>query len=126
MGSATRRANLTSASRLRSSKEAQPSPSRRRPSGITRRSPDRRAREGTPTRPDLHTVLGHFNDALALVTVSQIAIDVSDEVALEECALRQGIAALNAVYDELDKADQQLRRSAPDGHLTPRDARRPP
>ena len=52
--------------------------------------------------------MGHFNDALALVSVSQIAIAANDQAGLEECVLRKGVVALNAVYDELDEADRLL------------------
>jgi hypothetical protein len=36
--------------------------------------------------------------------VSRIAIEASEKLAQEECALRQGIAGLDTVYNELDLA----------------------
>jgi len=66
-------------------------------------------------------LMGHFNDALALVSVSQIAIAANDQAGLEECVLRKGVAALNAVYDELDEADRQLSQAVRViGRKTPR------
>jgi hypothetical protein len=81
----------------------------------------RRARSVKPSRksrrkpmcppiPDLHSILGRFYSALALVAVAHTAIHASDELGEEECVLRQGIAGLNAVYDEFDLADCKLFR----------------
>jgi hypothetical protein len=127
MGSVTRGANLTAPSGPRSSGSARLSTSRRRgsPADVRHRA-GKRVGAGQSALPDLHAVLGHFNDALALVTVSQIAVAAIDVAALEECALRQGIAALNVVYDELDRADQQLRRDARDEHSKQGGAKRRP
>jgi hypothetical protein len=87
MGSA-RRPNLTRAREARSAK----------PAALPRSKPAR-------------TSVSHFNDildrfghALAIVTVSRIAIEASEKLAQEACALRQGIAGLDAVYNELDLA----------------------
>jgi hypothetical protein len=44
--------------------------------------------------------------------VSQIAIGASDQLAREDCVLRQGIAALDAVYEELDLAIGAINRVA--------------
>jgi hypothetical protein len=49
-------------------------------------------------------ILDRFDQALAIVTVSRIAIATSEKLAQEACALRQGIAGLDAVYNELDLA----------------------
>ena len=54
--------------------------------------------------PDLHGIIDRFCCALSVVTVSQIAIGASDQMAREDCVLLQGIAALDAVYEELDVA----------------------
>lgn len=64
--------------------------------------------------PDLHAILGHFDYALAIISVAQIAIAASEQLAQEECALRQGIAALNLVYNELDEAVMWL--AVPSSH----------
>jgi hypothetical protein len=86
MGSA-RRPNLTRARKVHTAKPAQP---RRKPAP-------------TPG-PDLNGILDRFDHALAIVTVSRIAIEASEKLAQEACALRQGIAGLDAVYNELDLA----------------------
>jgi len=58
-------------------------------------------------------ILDRFGRALAIVTVARIAIEASEQLALEECALRQGIAQLDALYNELDLAIGAIgRRSA--------------
>jgi hypothetical protein len=62
--------------------------------------------------PDLHGILDRFCCALSVVTVSQMAIQASDQLAREECVLRQGIAALDAVYEELDLAIGAINRFA--------------
>ena len=50
------------------------------------------------------------------MTVARIAIETSEKLAQEECALRQGIAELDAVYNELDLAIGTVcRRSAAGG-----------
>ena len=52
----------------------------------------------------------------ALETGARIAIEASEKLAQEECALRQGIAELDAVYNELDLAIGTVcRRSAAGG-----------
>jgi hypothetical protein len=61
----------------------------------------------TPARTSLshlNDILDRFGRALAIVTVSRIAIEASEKLAQEACALRQGIAGLDAVYNELDLA----------------------
>jgi hypothetical protein len=74
MGSA-RRPNLTRARKAHSAKPA--------------------ARPGRkPARTSvshLSDILYRFGHALAIVTVSRIAIEASEKLAQEECALRQGI-----------------------------------
>ena len=82
MGSA-RHPNLTRARRVHSAKRAaQP-----------RRKPARRQ------FPQFHDILDRFGRALAIVAVARIAIEASEKLAQEECALRQGIAGLDAVYN---------------------------
>ncbi len=70
------------------------------------------SRPGPPRRrerlPDLRPILGRFDAALAIAAVAHIAIQASEQLVQEELALRQGLAALNAVHTELDRADLQL------------------
>jgi hypothetical protein len=65
--------------------------------------------------PDLHGILDRFCCALSVVTVTQMAIQASDQLAREECVLRQGISALDAVYEELDVAVGAIARTTADG-----------
>jgi hypothetical protein len=58
--------------------------------------------------PDLRVILERFHEALAIVNVSRVAISANGDLAQEDCALRQGIAALQVVYNELDKAEMKL------------------
>ena len=84
MGTATRR-DSTRSSRSRSS----------RMSSAVRR-PSMRIAE-----PDLDGLLGRFADAITLIRVSYRSLDAL-EVAFEEgFVLRRGLAALDAVYNEL-------------------------
>jgi hypothetical protein len=81
------------------------------PSKARIRKPARRKPAHQPL-PDLHGILDRFCCALSVVTVSQIAIGPSDQLAREDCVLRQGIAALDAVYEELDLAIGAINRFA--------------
>jgi len=67
-------------------------------------SPRPRRKPARIPLPDLHSILDRFGYALAVVTVSRIAIEASEKLAQEECALRQGIAGLDAVYNDHDLA----------------------
>ena len=79
----------------------------------------RRAGSGKPSpksqrKPDLSAILDHFHAALALVNVACAAIEAlgpGEQLDWEASALRQGVAALTAVYDELDNADSLLHRA---------------
>jgi hypothetical protein len=83
------------------------------PSKARIRKPARRKLAHKPL-PDLHGILDRFCCALSVVTVSQMAIQASDQLAREECVLRQGIAALDAVYEELDLAIGAINRATAD------------
>jgi hypothetical protein len=86
MGTATRR-NSTRTLRPRSS----------RMSSVRRRS--MRIAE-----PDLDGLLGRFADAITLIRVSHRSLDALEVAFEEEFVLRRGLAALDAVYNELDLA----------------------
>lgn len=58
--------------------------------------------------PDLHAILGRFSDALSMVVVAYRALDERASDVEAATVLAQGIAALNAVYTEVDMASIQL------------------
>lgn len=87
MGTATRR-DSTRTSR----------PSSSRMSSAVRRRSMRIA------EPDLDGLLGRFADAITLIRVSHRSLDALEVAFEEELVLRRGLAALDAVYDELDLA----------------------
>ncbi len=87
MGTATRR-DSTRPSRSRSSRMS---------SAVRRRS--MRFAE-----PDLDGLLGRFADAITLIRVSHRSLDALEVAFEEEFVLRRGLAALDAVYNELDLA----------------------
>ena len=87
MGTATRR-NSTRRSRSRTS----------RMSSAVRRRSIRIA------EPDLDGLLGRFADAITLIRVSHRSLDALQVAFEEEFVLRRGLAALDAVYNELDLA----------------------
>lgn len=108
MGSATRRADLTPSSRRSRPRRSRNSRKPRRSRRTSRAISAKHLRRAGLQFPDLHALMAHFNDALALVSVSQIGVAANDQAGLEECVLRKGVAALNAVYVELDEADRKL------------------
>jgi uncharacterized protein HemY len=64
-----------------------------------------------PALPDLHAILGRLARTRAFFTVairSLKADDSSEECGQEAEVLEEALAALNAVYDELDTADLAL------------------
>ena len=92
MGTSARRANSTRGYRSRPSKV----------SSVVRRRP-----VGHET-PDLHDIMAHLADAIAFIRVSHRSLDHL-EVAFEEVSLlRMGLAALDAVYTEIDLASIAL------------------
>jgi hypothetical protein len=68
----------------------------------------RRTRPST-SLPDLRAILSAYGDARALVSVAHTAM-LEGNYGPEEHVLRMGVAALKAVYDQLDKAEMQLAR----------------
>ncbi len=77
----------------------------------SRKSSPKPRRKAARKPPDLHAVLYQLNTAVAIVTVALISIErlePGEPVDQEVRALRAGVAALNAVCDELDRADVQL------------------
>lgn len=87
MGTATRR-DSTRTSRSRSSRMSS-----------TVRRPSKRIAE-----PDFDGLLGRFADAITLIRVSYRSLGALEVAFEEEFVLRRGLAALDAVYNELDLA----------------------
>ena len=92
MRTSTRRADSTRGKRSRRTKVS--SAVRRRPAG--------------PTMPDLHDIMAHLADAIAFVRISQRSLSHLDVVYDEDSFLRKGLAALDAVYTEIDFASIAL------------------
>ena len=63
----------------------------------------RRRKMPTP-EPDLDALLGRFAHAIAMIRVSHRSLNTSEHFGDEEFVLRTGLAALDAVYTELDLA----------------------
>ena len=87
MGTATRRDSTRT---LRSRSSPMSSAARRRSTRIA--------------EPDLDGLLGRFADAITLIRVSHRSLDALEVAFEEEFVLRRGLAALDAVYNELDLA----------------------
>lgn len=63
-----------------------------------------------PALPDLHAILGRLARTRAFFTVAirSVKADDRDECSQEAEVLEEALAALNAVYNELDAADVAL------------------
>jgi hypothetical protein len=72
-----------------------------------------RGKPARPPLPDLHAILTRFGHGLALVNVARRSLEAQElrGAGQEETVLRTGLAALDAVYNEIDAADCQLRRA---------------
>lgn len=103
MGTSTRHANSTRGNRSRPVKLSSAVP--RRPAG--------------PKVPDLHDIMAHLADAIALIRVSHRSLDHLDVAFEEQSLLRMGLAALDAVYTEIDLASIALsKQPPPEGQAT--------
>ena len=87
---------------------------RRMRSRPARVSPVVRRRRAAPKMPDLSQIMGHLADAIAFVRVSHRSLDHLDVAFEEQSLLRMGLAALDAVYTEIDLASIALAK-----HLRP-------
>jgi hypothetical protein len=97
MGTSARRANSTRGIRSRPA----------RVSSVVRR------RRAAPKAPDFSQIMAHLADAIAFIRVSHRSLDHL-EVAFEEVSLLQmGLAALDAVYTEIDMASIALSKQLP-------------
>lgn len=92
MGTSARRANSTR---------------RTRPRPVRVSSAARRGPVGHET-PDLHDIMAHLADAIAFARVSQRSLHHLEIAIDEESFLRKGLAALDAVYTEIDFASIAL------------------
>jgi hypothetical protein len=98
MGTSARRANSTR--RIRSRPV--------RVSSVVRR------RRAAPEMPDFSQIMGHLADAIGFIRVSHRSLDHL-ELAFEEVSLlRMGLAALDAIYTEIDLASIALSK-----HVSP-------
>ncbi len=78
----------------------------------TRTSRSRTSRMSTAVRrrrkptaePDLDGLLGRFAHAISMIRVSHRSLNTSEHFGDEEFVLRTGLAALDALYTELDLA----------------------
>jgi hypothetical protein len=77
-------------------------------------APRRRGEESSAVpRPDLASIMNHFNEALALLVVCQRSMEQNDGVVLhdsvhEELVIGTAIAKFKAVYEEIDEADSRM------------------
>ena len=67
-------------------------------------------------RPDLHDIMAHLADAIAFIRVSHRSLDHLDVAFEEQSLLRMGLAALDAVYTEIDLASIALSQQPPPEH----------
>lgn len=71
---------------------------RHRASSVARRQ------HASAKMPDFTQVMAHLADAIALIRVSQRSLNHLEIAAEEQVLLRMGLAALDAVYTEIDLA----------------------
>jgi hypothetical protein len=91
---------------LKSNSKSKPARAAKRPSRGRKKT--RRTRPNTSV-PDLTAILSAYGDARALVSVAHTAM-LEGNYGPEEHVLRLGVTALDAIYDQLDKAEMQLAR----------------
>jgi hypothetical protein len=93
----------------------------------TRRNRSRPAKVSSAVRrrpikhetPDLHDIMAHLADAIAFIRVSYRSLDHLDVAFEEQSLLRMGLAALDAVYTEIDLASIALSKQPhPERHET--------
>ena len=77
------------------------------------RNSTRRRRAKTHARaalPDLTPILHAFYDARALITAAYMVLKENNRAGMEESVLRQGIGALDQVYNRIEQAGGALSR----------------
>lgn len=95
----------TSARRANSTRRMRPRPVR--VSSVVRR------RRDAPKMPDFSQIMGHLADAIAFIRVSHRSLDHLEVAFEEQSLLRMGLAALDAVYTEIDMASVALSKHLP-------------
>lgn len=85
-------------------RQAHCDPTRRMHPRPARVSSVARRRRAPPKMPDFSEVMTHLADAIAVIRVSQRSLDHLEVAAEEQSLLRMGLAALDAVYTEIDLA----------------------
>lgn len=82
-------------------------PRRVRVSSVVRR------RRSVPKMPDFSQIMGHLADAIAFIRVSHRSLDHLEVAFEEQSLLRMGLAALDAVYTEIDLASIAISQHLP-------------
>ena len=95
----------TSARRANSTRRMRPRPVQ--VSSVVRR------RRSAPKVPDFSQIMAHLADAIAFIRVSHRSLDHLDVAFEEQSLLRMGLAALDAVYTEIDMASIALSKHVP-------------
>jgi hypothetical protein len=72
--------------------------------------PDARRKRSSAALPDLDAILGAFCEAFALVQAAHMAQQHAGHAGPHEVALKKGIAELDRVYNDLDRATLDLAR----------------
>jgi hypothetical protein len=72
-----------------------------------------RRRRATPKLPDFSQIMAHLSDAIAFIRVSHRSLDHLEVAFEEQALLRMGLAALDAVYTEIDLASIALSQQVP-------------
>ena len=72
-----------------------------------------RRRRATPKAPDFSQIMAHLADAIAFIRVSHRSLDHLDIAFEEQSLLRMGLAALDAVYTEIDLASIAISQHLP-------------
>lgn len=67
-----------------------------------------RRRRAAPKMPDFSQITAHLADAIAFIRVSHRSLDHLEVAFEEQSLLRMGLAALDAVYTEIDLASIAL------------------
>ena|SRR3569833_2992723 len=93
---------------VRSFPPSQPKPSSRRGAATPRTKPV--ASRSTARPPDLDAILGAFSEAFDLIQAGHMAQKDAYHAGPPEVALRKGIAEMDRVYNDLDRATIELDR----------------
>jgi hypothetical protein len=83
---------------------------RSRPVRVSSVVPRRRAALEVP---DFSQIMGHLADAIAFIRVSHRSLDHLEVAFEEQSLLRMGLAALDAVYTEIDLASIAISQHLP-------------